>query len=50
MKTLEKKSLFWDVGEVDPEKNARFVIGRILNFGDLGDWQWAVERYGKRKY
>lgn len=46
MKTLEKKSLFWDVRDIDPKKNARFVIERILRFGDLDDFKWAVDRYG----
>ncbi|OGM92735.1 hypothetical protein A2333_01195 [Candidatus Wolfebacteria bacterium RIFOXYB2_FULL_49_7] len=46
MKTLDKKSLFWDVRDIDPQKNARFVIERILAFGDLDDFKWSVDRYG----
>lgn len=39
-KILEKNSLFWDVVEVDPQKHARFVIERVLNFGDQEDFAW----------
>ena len=49
MKTLEKKSLFWDVKSIDPEKNQRFVIERILDFGDEIDFKWAIKYYGKDK-
>jgi len=49
MKTLDKKSLFWDVRDIDPQKNARFVIERILAFGDLDDFIWSVDRYGVEK-
>ena len=49
MKTLQKKSLFWDVGSVDPHKNADFVIERILALGDEKDFGWAFENYGAQK-
>lgn len=48
MATSFKKSLFWDVAEVDDEKNGKFVIERILNFGDQNDFQKAKERYGNQ--
>ena len=49
METLKKKSMFWDVDTVDIEKNANFVIGRVLNFGDADDFRWAVRVYGREK-
>ena len=52
MKKLKKKdiipfrqSLFWDVdpSTIDPEKNAKYVIERILEFGtnDEVRWMWS---------
>jgi hypothetical protein len=47
MKTLEKKDLFWDVGDVDSQKHKKFIIERVLSFGDIDDVYWAMEFYGK---
>ncbi|MFA6047428.1 MAG: hypothetical protein WCV59_01700 [Parcubacteria group bacterium] len=49
METLQKKSLFWDVEEIDPERNERFVIERVLNFGDEEDFKWAIKYYSRGK-
>ena len=49
MQTLAKRSLFWDVRKVDPEKNSGFIIGRILQFGDEADFRWAKKNYGGAK-
>jgi len=49
MDTLKKRSLFWDVSEMDPQKNERFIIERILNFGDADDYRWALGFYGEEK-
>ena len=49
MDTLKKRSLFWDIGELDPQKNERFIIERILNFGDEDDFRWALGFYGEAK-
>lgn len=49
MKTLTKKSLFWDVAKVDPRKNEKFIIERILNYGDEADFRWAKESYGDKR-
>ncbi len=49
METLKKSSLFWDTEDVDPQKNERFVIERILAYGDETDFKWAVTFYGKEK-
>ena len=47
METLKKKSLFWDVANLDPEKNAMFIIERILGLGEKEDAEWAIGYYGK---
>jgi hypothetical protein len=49
METLEKKSLFWDVQALNPEKEKNFIITRILNFGDTDDFAWAMQFYGRDK-
>lgn len=49
MQTLTKKSLFWDVAKVDPRKNEKFIIERILNYGDEEDFRWARESYGDKR-
>ncbi len=48
METLQKRTLFWDVNpeNIDPKKNQRFVIERILSRGDVEDMRWAQEFYG----
>lgn len=48
METLKKKALFWDVVEINPEKNRNFIIERILNFGDKEDFVWAMNFYGEK--
>lgn len=42
------KSLFWDASQIDDKKNRKFIMERVLNFGDEGDFWEAVKRYGKR--
>jgi hypothetical protein len=41
--------LFWDMnrGALDPEKHARTIIARVLNYGTLRDWQWLERQYGR---
>lgn len=46
---LKKNYLFWDTAAIDLEKNWRFVIERILLFGDKDDFLWANNFYGKEK-
>ena len=40
--------LFWDVDRltVNMEANASFVVKRVLELGQLGDWQLIVSYYG----
>lgn len=49
MKTLKKRSLFWDVNlnEIDPDTHRWFIIERILDRGDLEDLKWSKRRYGE---
>lgn len=49
MESLKKKSIFWDVNAMDVGKNEKFIIQRILDFGDADDFKWAVQTYGAGK-
>ncbi len=42
-------NLFWDTDEstLDMEKNARFIIERVLSRGRLSDWFALVQLYGR---
>ena len=42
-----RQSLFWDVDPktIDPEKNAVYVIERILDFGDDSEVRWMWNYY-----
>ncbi|OHA19036.1 MAG: hypothetical protein A3C08_03560 [Candidatus Taylorbacteria bacterium RIFCSPHIGHO2_02_FULL_47_18] len=42
-----RQSLFWDVDPktIDIEKNARYIIERILDFGDDNEVRWMWNRY-----
>lgn len=46
-----RRSLFWDVDfkKLDARKNAQFIIGRVLDFGDLEEWKAIRDFYGLRK-
>lgn len=41
--------LFWDVERpsIDPERHAKWLIKRVLNYGLWTDWQILVAHYGK---
>lgn len=42
-----RQALFWDVDPktIDPEKNAVYVIERILDFGDDSEVRWMWNYY-----
>lgn len=42
------ENLFWDVRteSVDMEKNAPYVVQRILEYGRLSDWKLLLSYYG----
>jgi hypothetical protein len=46
---LEKQVLFWDVDPktIDPDKHAKYIIERIVDFGSDDDVRWMWKRYSK---
>ena len=42
-----RQSLFWDVDPktIDPEKNAQYIIERILEFGNDDEVRWMWSYY-----
>lgn len=46
-----RPSLFWDVDPktIDPEKHARYVIERILDFGEPEEVRWLFGRYAQNE-
>lgn len=46
-----RPSLFWDVNPktIDPEKNARYVIERILDFGEPKEVRWLFKQYSQNE-
>ncbi len=49
MKALQKTLLFWDVRGLGRQKQGRFIIERILAFGEENDFNRAVGFYSKEK-
>jgi hypothetical protein len=45
------KNLFWDadLSELDMEKHAPYVVGRVLDYGSLDDWLLICQYYGMDK-
>ncbi|KKU80832.1 MAG: hypothetical protein UY09_C0052G0009 [Parcubacteria group bacterium GW2011_GWA2_47_8] len=45
---LFRPELFWDVdvSKMDYEKSAKFIIGRVFDFGDVEDIKSATQYYG----
>lgn len=51
MKTMKfRQALFWDVDpkNIDPQKNAQYVIERILDFGNDKEVKWMWDQYDKK--
>lgn len=46
-----RQSLFWDVDPktIDLERHARYVIERVLDFGNDNEVRWLWRTYSKRK-
>lgn len=46
-----RQSLFWDTNpkKIDKKKNARYIIERILEFGNLSEARWLFKKYPKSK-
>lgn len=45
-----RQSLFWDVDPktIHPEKHKRYIIERILDFGNDQEVRWMWHYYGKK--
>jgi hypothetical protein len=46
-----RASLFWDTDpkKLDEKKHARYIMERVLDFGNKGEVQWLVNRYSARQ-
>ena len=44
-----RQSLFWDVDPktIDPQKHARYIIERILDFGNDREVRWMWKHYNR---
>jgi len=44
-----RQTLFWDVNpkNIDIKKNARYIIERILEFGNINEVGWMLRCYPK---
>jgi hypothetical protein len=44
-----RQALFWDANSnnIDAEKNAQYIIERILDFGNDGEVKWLYHFYDK---
>lgn len=45
------KKLFWDVNfdKLDPEKYSQYVIGKILEYGDIKAVKWMFDNFKKKE-
>lgn len=45
-----RQTLFWDTDpkKIDPKKNARYIIERVLEFGELDEVSWVFKHYPRR--
>lgn len=45
-----RQSLFWDVNpkNIDPKKNAQYIIERIADFGNDKEARWMWDYYGDK--
>jgi hypothetical protein len=45
-----RESLFWDVNprKINIQRNARYIIERILEFGQPDDIAWLFKQYSKK--
>jgi len=46
---IKKRSLFWDVDieKISPENDWFFIIERILEYGDIDDFEWMQKIFSK---
>lgn len=45
-----RQALFWDVDPktIDPKKHAKYIIERVLDFGDDKEVRWIFHYYSPR--
>ncbi|MDX2248870.1 MAG: hypothetical protein SF052_18930 [Bacteroidia bacterium] len=45
------KAIFWDTNydKINWDKNARYVIGKVLNYGTQEDWKEINRYYGREQ-
>ncbi|HLC69654.1 MAG TPA: hypothetical protein VJH75_01255 [Patescibacteria group bacterium] len=45
-----RQTLFWDVDPktIDEKKHARYIIERVLDFGNDKEVRWVYHNYSKR--
>ncbi|GHV64853.1 hypothetical protein FACS1894199_04070 [Bacteroidia bacterium] len=50
-KYLFSPNLFWDadMSDLDMDKHASYVVGRVLDYGSLSDWVLIRKYYGMEK-
>ncbi|OHA03068.1 MAG: hypothetical protein A3J58_02745, partial [Candidatus Sungbacteria bacterium RIFCSPHIGHO2_02_FULL_52_23] len=46
-----RQSLFWDANpeKLDPERNAQYIIERILDFGHDDEVRWLKQQYNSAR-
>lgn len=46
-----RRSLFWDVNpdELNSERDIHFIIGRVLDHGNLKEWKFIKHLYGESR-
>ncbi len=51
MLAIRKKTLFWDVNidQLSPERDWFFIIERILEHGDIDDFEWMKKSFSEEK-
>lgn len=44
-----RQSLFWDTNpkNIDPKKNAQYIIERVADFGHDNEVRWVLDYYNK---
>lgn len=49
IKVPQRRSLFWDVDPktIDPKRHARYIIERILDFGNDREVRWLWRTYSR---
>ena len=45
------KPLFWsnDFSKLDLDKDQEHIVIQTINYGNLTDWKWLIERYGRQR-